>query len=197
MEDDILNKLKKDTHIHDIIKEPLINTCLDNTDYTKRLNSILVGHYMTILKSIKLLEKNYQELIIGKERFFESIKKASNYYDTLNRLWIEINDDDRILNSFSKIIALWLSADIDPINKAKIYSDITEEISHSDTKKVISSIATIKKEYSIIYNFNSDYFNRIIRIISNPIELEKLSSIESESNQKQKKSKNIFGFKKI
>lgn len=193
MDSDLINKLKKDKYIIDIVKEPLINENLDTKDFIDRLNQIIIENYMSVLKSIKLIEKNYSTLYLEKVKFFESIKKAASYYDKLNRLWIDINDDNRILNSFSKLVALWLTPNLDPLKKASIYAEINEEIKNSDTKKVLISISILKKEYTPIYIFNKEYFLKIVKMISNPGEFTKLTAKEKEVSTKSNK-KSFFGF---
>lgn len=196
MEDkiDLLEKLKNDKHVLEVMKEPFILETIDIKQYMEKLNNLLLENYPSILKSIKILETKYRDILSGKERLIKNIKKVASYYDDLNKLWIEINDDNRILNSFSKIIALWLTADLDPIEKANIYSEITEEIRNSDKNKIIKSIEIIKNEYALIYNFNSDYFKKIISMVTNPNEFNKITTIDNDKNSKKHKQSKLFGF---
>lgn len=190
-----IEKLKSDRRVIDIIKEPLISTNLDNKDYVSRLQSYLIGNYMSIIKSIEIILTDYSSLSIAKNKFYNNILKAANYYNNLNCLWIDINDDSRIVNGISKLVALWLTSGMDSKERTKLFAEITEEIKSNNVKDTIKSIEILKNEYSLVYKFNEAYFINITKQLINPSEYKDLSlKPESEKLNDNKKSKSRFKF---
>lgn len=192
-ETDNMEKLKSDRRVIDIIKEPIITKNLDNKAYVSRLQSYLIGSYMAIIKSIEIILSDYSSLSRSKEKFYNNILKAANYYNNLNRLWIDINDDSRIVNGISKLVALWLTSGMDSKDRTKLFAEITEEIKSNNVKDTIKSIEILKNEYSLVYKFNEAYFINITKQLINPNEYKNLSlKPESEKSNDNKKSKSRF-----
>lgn len=164
----LCDEFNNDTNILSILKHPILEA-LSSTNQTSSIPAELIlnltdhfnNNFIELINSVELIIKKYPDIYFLNAELFDSIIKRATTYKIANECWLAMNEDKDLSSGISRMVALWLTSDYSQVEKDTYHKIIMKEIYNNNVLDLLTTINLIKCNYSIIYQFNQNFFNEL------------------------------------
>jgi len=191
----LFDKLIKDESIIGPIKGPIYYYLFgdemdeDELDNDVDENFKVIGNYIAhgskeIEDSLRRLNTYYKPLYLLRKELFDDILQRAQVNIKISEQWAMLERDSYVVNSFKRLIALWLAEDISESERDRYFDISMKELEHESTDRIRVSLNRLKSNYRSLYDLNDNFFKKLENALVNDYSTNS-SNIKSHNTSNQ------------